>query len=334
MGQVNKKRVFSGAQPTGSIHIGNYIGALSLWAENQDNYDNIFCVVDLHSITIPESINPEKLRQNIKNVAALYMACGIDPKKSTIFVQSHVPAHAELTWILNCITPIGWLERMTQYKSKAEGQNTIGTGLFDYPVLMAADILLYDTDVVPVGDDQKQHVEITRDIAQRFNSLFGNTFKIPEALIRKSGARIMALDDPEIKMSKSIAQTKSGHAIMLLDNPDVIRKTISRAVTDEFKETRYDYASPGVKNLLTLYETFTKKSREDVEKHFEGQGYGFLKKETAEAVITGLEPIQKKYKEIIEDDEYLDRVLKEGKEKVEPIAVNILNRVKGNIGLF
>lgn len=332
--ETKKLRVFSGAQPTGKIHIGNYVGALSLWVENQEIYDNIFCIVDLHAITIPEAISPDNLKRYIRENAALYMACGIDPNKSTIFVQSHIPAHTELTWILNCITPMGWLERMTQFKSKSANLETVGTGLFDYPVLMAADILLYQTDLVPVGDDQKQHIEITRDIAQRFNNLFGEVFKIPKELMRKEGARIMGFDDPEVKMSKSIAEKKEGHSIWLLDDPDTIRKTIMRAVTDNNNETRFEYASPGVKNLLVLYEVLTGKSREEIENYFEGKGYGFLKKELIEVVIESLRPIQRRYNEIISETGYIDSVLKQGAERVMPIAQETLNNVKKHIGLL
>ncbi|MEN8906142.1 MAG: tryptophan--tRNA ligase [Clostridiales bacterium] len=330
---IKKERVFSGVQPTGNIHIGNYIGALSVWAENQDKYNNIFCVVDLHGLTIPESIKPDYLRNKIREVAALYLACGIDPKKSIIFVQSQVSQHSELTWLLNCVTPLGWLERMTQYKSKSQKNETIGTGLLDYPVLMAADILLYQADIVPVGDDQKQHVEITRDIAQRFNKLYGELFNIPKDLIRKSGARIMAFDDPETKMSKSIGEIKKGHAIWLLDTPNTIKKTIMRATTDSGQETRFEHASLGVKNLLVLYETLTGKTRTDVEKHFDGKNYGFLKKELVDVVVESLEPIQKKYDEITSEKSYLDNILKEGKDKASVIAEETLNSAKKLMGL-
>ncbi len=329
----SKKRVFSGIQPTGQIHIGNYIGALSLWVENQNKYDNIFCIVDLHSFTIPENIKPEYLRNKVKEVAALYLACGINPKESTIFVQSHVSQHTELTWLLNCVTPIGWLERMTQYKSKSEKLEYVGTGLFDYPVLMAADILLYKTDLVPVGDDQKQHIEITRDIAQRFNHLYGDVFKIPEELIRKSGARIMGFDDPENKMSKSVGEITQRHSIGLLDTPDIIKETIMKATTDSNRETRFDYASPGIKNMLVLYESLTGEPRADVEKHFEGKNYGNLKKELVDVVIESLEPIQSEYKRIIKEESYLNNILDQGKEKAIEIASDTMDSVKKNMGL-
>lgn len=331
--EKRKLRIFSGAQPTGNIHIGNYIGALSLWAENQDDFENIFCIVDLHALTIPEAIIASKLRNNIRECAALYMACGIDPNKSTIFVQSHIKEHSELAWILNCTTPMGWLERMTQYKSKSEKLDTVGTGLFDYPVLMAADILLYQTDVVPVGDDQKQHIEITRDIAQRFNGLFGDTFTIPKELIRESGARIMGFDDPENKMSKSIAVNKSGHAISMLDDEDTIKKTIMRATTDTNSELKFEFASAGVKNLLTLYKVLSGKSMEEIQVHFEGQGYGILKKEVLEVVLESLRPIKQKYNQILADPGFVDDILKMGMERVLPIAQNTMSKVKNNIGI-
>ena len=328
-----RKRVFSGLQPTGQIHIGNYVGAISLWVENQDLYDNIFCIVDLHSLTIPENITPDYLRKKVREVAALYLACGIDPEKSTIFVQSQVHEHAELTWLLNCVTPIGWLERMTQFKAKSAEMETVGTGLFDYPVLMAADILLYDTDLVPVGDDQKQHIEITRDIAQRFNHLYGEVFKIPEGLFRESGARIMGLDNPEMKMSKSIGEVKKRHSIGLLDSEEDIRDAIMRATTDSNMETRYEFASPGVKNLLVLYEVLTGSSREEVEEHFSGKNYGTLKKELVEVVIETLRPIQGKYNEIVNEEGYLESILNKGRERAQEIASATMARVKEHMGL-
>lgn len=331
---LDKRRVFSGIQPTGQIHIGNYVGALSQWVENQNLYDNIFCIVDLHSLTIPEKVKPDYLRKKVREVAALYIACGIDPEESIIFVQSHVSGHAELTWLLNCVTPIGWLERMTQFKFKSENLGTVSTGLFDYPVLMAADILLYQTDLVPVGDDQKQHIEITRDIAQRFNNLYGDVFKIPKELIRESGARVMGFDKPAEKMSKSLGEIKPRHSIGLLDSVDKIKDTIMKATTDSEKETRYEYASAGVKNLLVLYEVLTKSSKKEVEKHFNNKNYGFLKKELLEVVIDTLRPIQKRYEEIINDKSYLDKILKKGKERVNIIAANTLASVKEHMGLI
>ena len=223
---VVKNRIFSGVQPSGTLHLGNYLGAIKQWAATQYDFDNLFCVVDLHALTIPEDVNPETLRQKSREVAALYLACGIDPEASTIFIQSHVREHTELAWVLNCVTPLGWLHRMTQYKSKSETKESVGTGLLDYPVLQAADILLYDTHVVPVGEDQKQHIELARDIAVRFNHLFGDTFVVPQPRLPTVGARVMGFDNPEQKMSKSIAVQRPGHAVMLLDSPKRIKKTI------------------------------------------------------------------------------------------------------------
>lgn len=333
MKEETKKRVFSGIQPTGQIHIGNYIGALSLWVENQDKYDNIFCIVDLHSLTIPEDLDPDYLRDKIKEIAAIYLACGIDPDKSIMFVQSHLYQHSELAWILNCVTPMGWLERMTQFKSKSKKLETVGAGLFNYPVLMAADILLYQTDLVPVGEDQKQHIEITRDIAGRFNYLYGETFKLPQELMRKSGARIMALDDPESKMSKSIGEKKQGHSIGLLDSLQEIKKTIMSATTDSRRDTSFEQSSAGVKNLLILYESLTNQSRQEIEKHFAGKGYGQLKKEVVEVVVETLKPIQKKYQKIIKEPDYMEQVLQIGKEKAANLADRTLDTVKYNMGL-
>ncbi len=331
--QNQRQRVFSGVQPTGKLHIGNYIGALSLWAENQDRYDNIFCVVDLHALTIPEAIDPARLHAKTRETAALYVACGIDPDQSLIFVQSRVTAHAELTWILNCITPVGWLERMTQYKAKSSLQESVGTGLLDYPVLQAADILLYGTHAVPVGEDQRQHIELTRDIAIRFNRLFGDVFTLPEPLIRKSGARIMALDEPTAKMSKSIGETKVGHSIGLIDPPDLIRKTIMRAATDSGNNAQFETASPGVLNLLTLFEVLSGQSRESIESEFDGKGYGHLKRTVANQVIASLEPIQRRFHELLDDPASLDKMLEAGAEKARPIAEATLNNVKRLMGL-
>jgi tryptophanyl-tRNA synthetase len=256
--QTNNRRlrVFSGIQPSGHLHIGNYLGAIRQWVAEQGEKVNFFCIVDMHAITLP--IDPAVLHQRTREVAALYLACGLDPQVSTIFIQSHVPAHAECCWILNCVTPVGWLERMTQFKVKSRQQESVSTGLLDYPVLQAADILLYDADQVPVGEDQKQHVELTRDIAQRFNHLYGETFVIPEAVIPETGARIRALNDPTRKMSKSEAEAR-GHAIRLSDPPDEIRYVIQRSVTDSGREVRFSHApeKAGVNNLLEIYELLT-----------------------------------------------------------------------------
>lgn len=328
----HKPVVFSGIQPTGKMHIGNYIGALSVWAENQSKYDNIFCIVDLHALTIPEAIKPEYLRRKVVEFAALYIACGIDPKQSAIFIQSHVPAHAELAWLLNCVTPLGWLERMTQYKSKSTHQESVGTGLLAYPVLQAADILLYNTNLVPVGEDQRQHVELTRDIAQRFAFLYGETFVTPELLIRRSGARIMGLDDPTVKMSKSLGEQRPEHSIGLVDEPDVIRRTVARAVTDTARETRFEHASAGVLNLLTIYEALSGETRPAIEARFADGGYGDLKRQLTELLVETLAPIRKRYQDLMTDPTELDIILRTGAAKVAPVAEATLTRVKRAMG--
>lgn len=330
---ATKKKVFSGVQPSGKLHIGNYVGAVSFWAENQDQYDNIFCVVDLHALTLPENINPIELRNKTRDVAALYIASGVDPEKCAIFVQSHVHQHAELAWILNCVTPIGWLERMTQFKSKSGRKKTIGTGLLDYPVLQAADILLYQTHLVPVGEDQRQHIELTRDIAIRFNNLFDDVFTIPNVMIREGGQKIMALDDPESKMSKSIGEKKAGHSIGLLDNQKTVRKAIMSAVTDSATEIEFDSPSPGVANLLVLYKTLSGESSDAIRSRFSGKGYGHLKKELFEVVWTKLEKIQEGYNKIMQDKGYIDKVLHKGAQKVSVIAEKTMDSVKKVTGI-
>lgn len=303
-----QKTIFSGVQPTGNLTIGNYIGALSLWVAEQDAHDNIFCIVDLHAITIPEAIRADDLRAKSLDVAALYIASGIDPTRSTIFIQSQVKQHAELAWILNCVTPMGWMNRMTQFKSKSEKVETTGVGLYDYPVLQAADILLYGTNLVPVGEDQRQHIEITQDIAQRFQHLFGYRFTRPEMLSRKEGARIMGLDDPTAKMSKSSAA--KGHAVGILDEPAAILKAFKSAKTDSGNGV--DLAqplSPGVVNLMTIYGAFAGEPRAAVERHFDGAGYGKLKVETAEAVIAGLAPVRERFHQVRVEAGELEAIL-------------------------
>jgi len=331
--QPTKKRVFSGVQPTGKLHIGNYVGALSQWAESQEQHDNIFCIVDLHALTVPEAVDAQGLREKTRELAALYIACGIDPEKCAIFVQSHVVEHAELTWVLNCVTPLGWLEKMTQFKSKSDTAKSIGTGLLDYPVLQAADILLYQTDLVPVGQDQKQHIELSRNIAQRFNHMFGEAFRLPDPVIPKTGARIMGLDDPGAKMSKSIGEAKRGHAVGLLDPEKQLRKAIMSAVTDTENEARFDHCSPGVLNLLTIYQALTKEQPEVIESKFHGQGYGNLKKAVADAVVETLKPVQEKYAEIREDPGYLESLLAGGADRVRPIAQATMKRVRECVGI-
>lgn len=325
-----KKRVFSGIQPTGNIHIGNYLGAIQGWVQRQTESDNIFCIVDLHAITVYQ--NPEVLKEKIREVASILFAAGIDPKLSMLFVQSHISAHCELTWILNCLTPIGWMQRMTQFKEKSKKQKEkVNMGLFDYPALMAADILLYNTDIVPVGEDQKQHVELTRDIAQRFNSLYGETFNMPRAVMPKSGARIMALDNPTQKMSKS--EKRKNNAINLLDSPDVIRSKIMRAITDSKREIIFDEKRPGIFNLLVIYELFSEFSRKKIEEKFKGKGYVDFKRELAEVVIEGLRPLQFRYKELKSNPDYIDSLLKDGASRIRPIAQETLRKVKDKLGL-
>ena len=287
---AGRERVFSGIQPSGTPHIGNYLGAIRHWVAEQDLYDNIFCVVNLHAITVPQ--DPDELRANTRQLAAMLLACGLDPKRSALFVQSQVPEHAELAWILNCFTPMGWLNRMTQFKSKAgDERETVSAGLFDYPVLMAADILLYQTDAVPVGDDQRQHVELTRDLANSFNFRFGKTFVEPRAMIREVGARIMALDDPERKMSKSDAE---GSYIALLDPPDVIRKKIARATTDSERTIVFDEKRPAIFNLLTIYQLIERQSSRADRGRVRGQGLqGVQGGAEPTCVVATLEPIQR-----------------------------------------
>ncbi len=327
---TKKARVFSGIQPSGRLHIGNYLGAIQQWVQGQGQKENFICIVDLHAITVPQE--PEQLRRQTRELAALLLAAGIDPQRTTLFVQSHVRAHAEGCWLLNCVTPLGWLERMTQYKAKAQKQESVLTGLLDYPVLMAADILLYDTDEVPVGEDQKQHIELARDLAQRFNSIYGETFVIPKPVIRESGARIMALNDPAVKMSKSDATR--GHAIRIVDEPDEIRWAIKRAVTDTVGVIGFsnDPARAGVNNLLQIYELFTGQSRAEIEAHFAGKGYGALKAEVTEVVIEGLRPIRERYHQLIDEPAELDRILAIGAEQARAVAEPKILQVKERMG--
>ena len=325
-----KARVLSGMQPTGNLHIGNYLGALKTWANIQYDYESIFCIVDLHAITVQQ--DPALLRAKIEEIAAIYLAAGIDPKHSAIMVQSAVPAHAELAWMLTCVTPMGWLSRMTQFKAKSAAQETIGDGLFQYPVLMAADILLYQAAIVPVGEDQAQHLELTRDIAQRFNAMFGETFVMPATELPAIGARVMGLDDPLTKMSKSSAG--AGHAVALLDPPERIRKTIMRATTDSRPAVSFEEIGPGVENLLNIYQAFSGRSNGEMRSAFEGLRYGDLKKRVAEMVISHLEPFQKRYREITAEPGYVAGILKEGAERVAPIANATVDLVKRRMGLY
>ena len=325
-----RERVFSGIAPSGTPTLGNYIGAIRHWAAEQDLYDNIFCVVDLHAITVPQ--DPAELRYNTRQLAALLFAAGLDPERSAVFVQSHMHEHTELAWILNCVTPTGWLNRMTQFKSKAgEDRDTASAGLYDYPVLMAADILLYQTDAVPVGDDQRQHVELARDIANAFNFRFGETFVEPRALIREVGARVMSLDDPMKKMSKSGSE---GSYISLLDSPATIRKKIARATTDSERTIVFDENRPGIFNLLTIYEALGGETHEQIEAEFAGKGYKEFKAALAERVVAALEPIQRRYAELTADPRTLDDLLARGAERVRPLAQATLRLVKERVGLL
>lgn len=320
----------SGIQPTGNLHIGNYLGALANWVKIQYDYESIFCIVDLHAITVYQ--NPDELRAKIREIAGLFLAAGIDPKHSAIIVQSAVPAHAELAWMLTCVTPVGWLHRMTQFKAKSEAQDTIGDGLLQYPVLMAADILLYQAAIVPVGEDQSQHLELTRDIAARFNSLYGETFTVPKTSLPAVGARIMGLDEPDKKMSKSAVGT--GHAIAMLDEPSQIRRKIMRATTDSNPHVDFENMGAGVVNLLAIHQAFSGWPDVQMQSHFSGMRYGDLKKQVAETVVTSLEPLQARYREIVADTAYLDGVLAEGAARVAPIANSTVELVKNRMGLY
>ncbi len=323
--------LFSGVQPTNNLHIGNYIGALKQWVEIQHRYRCLFCVVDLHAITVPQ--DPKILRQNILNVAATYLATGVDPARCDIFVQSEVPEHAELGWILSTIIKISELERMTQFKDKSikRGEN-VGVGLFTYPALMAADILLYDTSVVPVGEDQVQHLELTRLVGRRFNTQFGETFVIPQPLIQKVGARIMALDEPTAKMSKSALSVNS--YIALSDSPDIIRKKISKAVTDSGTGIAYDAISrPAISNLLTIFHHATGRSMKDIEDEYANKGYADFKKALAEAVVTMVEPIQKKLRLFQDDPAELTKILDRGRDKARGLAAEKIKQVRDRIGI-
>ena len=329
---AKRRRVFSGVQPSGKLHIGNYVGALKQWADSQHLCDNIFCVVDLHALTIPEQIDPAELKENSRRVAALYFACGIDPDESVVFIQSHVPEHSELAWTLGCVTPLGWLYRMTQFKTKSQQFESVGTGLLTYPTLQAADILLYDTEHVPVGEDQRQHIELTRDIALRFNHLFGDVFVLPEAVIPRTGARIMGLDDPETKMSKSLAVHRPLHSVGLLDDAKTVEKAIMSAVTDSGMETRFAQAGPGVRNLLTLYHALTGEPEEVMDAKFEGKGYGYLKKTLAQVAIDTLAPIQARFKELLADPAELDATLAKGAERARAMAAPTMAKVRRATG--
>ena len=327
-----KKRMLSGIQPSGDLHLGNYLGAIKNWADRADEYDCYYFMADMHTITVRQT--PADLRKRSLNQLAQYIACGLDPEKNTLFLQSHVPAHAQLAWVLNCYTMFGELSRMTQFKDKAEKhKDNINAGLFTYPVLMAADILLYQPDYVPVGEDQKQHVELTRDIAQRFNSIYGDVFKIPEPFIAKTGARIYGLTTPGDKMSKSIPEG----CVFIMDEPDVIARKFKKAVTDSDTEhcVRYDKENkPGVANLMNIYSTITGKSFDEIEKEFDGMGYGKFKPAVGEAVIEHLRPIREEADRLIKDKAYLDEVYKNGAQRASYVAEKTLRKVYKKVGFY
>lgn len=324
-------RIFSGIQPTGQIHIGNYLGALKQWVELQERADCIFCIVDLHALTVP--YDPKKMRESIIEKAVAYLAAGINPEKSIIFVQSEVKEHTELCWLLNTVTPVGDLERMTQYKEKSKKfKANLNAGLLNYPILMAADILLYQTDVVPVGEDQSQHVELARTIARKFNQKFGQTFKVPEVKLAKSGAKIMSLQNPEKKMSKTDGPESY---IGLFDEPEVIKQKIMRAVTDTGKIVKYDLKKKaGISNLLTIYSLLSDKPVKDIEKKFKNKGYADFKKSLAELTINYLDPLRRKRKELLSREVYVKEILKQGERKAQTIAQSTMQEVRKKMGLL
>jgi tryptophanyl-tRNA synthetase len=329
--EENKKVIFSGIQPSGNLTIGNYLGALKNWVKLQDQYDCYYCVVDLHAITVRQE--PKELRKRTLEVLAIYLAAGLEPEKNTIFIQSHVSTHSEGAWLLNCLTYLGELGRMTQYKDKSQKYGeSVSAGLLNYPVLMAADILLYNTDLVPVGKDQKQHLELTRDIAERFNNLYSPTFTIPEPYIPEAGAKIMDLQDPTKKMSKS-SDNPNGY-ILIMDTPEVIRKKINRCVTDSIGVVKYSDEQPGVKNLMTILGAITGITMKDIEKKYEGQGYAKFKSDVAEAIVNELEPIQKKVNDLLEDKAYLESVYKNGAEKAYYVSSKILRKMQKKMGFI
>ncbi|MBO5413952.1 MAG: tryptophan--tRNA ligase [Clostridia bacterium] len=329
---MDKKIILSGIQSTGRLHLGNYLGAIDNWVKMQEEYNCYYMIANLHSLTIRN--NPEELKNNTKNIIALYVAAGLDPEKNTIFIQSQVKEHAELAWILNCYTYMGELSRMTQFKDKsAKHADNINAGLFTYPVLMAADILLYKADLVPVGEDQKQHLEITRDIAERFNKIYGETFVMPEGYIRKSTARIMGLQDPTSKMSKS--STNVNDVIFLDDEPDAIMKKFKKAVTDSENVVRFDPENkPGISNLMCIYGAITGKNEKEIEEEFSGLGYGAFKTAVGEKVVEKLKPVQEKYKELLENPKYLEEIYTRGAERARELASKTLSEVKEKIGIL
>lgn len=326
-----KKVIFSGIQPSGNLTLGNYLGALKNWVKLQDQYDCYYCVVDLHAITVRQE--PKELRRRTLEVLAIYLAAGIDPEKNTIFIQSHVPTHAEAAWLLNCYTYTGELGRMTQFKDKSSRYGeSVCAGLLNYPVLMASDILIYNADLVPVGKDQKQHLELTRDLAERFNNLYSPTFNIPEPYIPEAGAKIMDLQEPTKKMSKSSDNPNS--YILIMDPPEVIRRKIGRAVTDSIGVVKYSDEQPGVKNLITILNAITGMTIEEIENKYQGQGYAQFKVDVAEAIVNELEPIQKKVNEILNDREYIESIYKKGAEKAYYVSSKMLRKMQKKIGFI
>ncbi len=327
---VKKPTIFSGIQPSGNLTLGNYLGAIKNWIGFQDTYDCIYCVVDMHAITVRQV--PAELRKNTYELLALYLAAGIDPGKCTLFVQSHVPAHAQLGWVLDCYTMFGELSRMTQFKDKsAKNADNVNAGLFTYPALMAADILLYQTDLVPVGQDQKQHLELARDIANRFNGIYGNVFKVPEGFIPKAGAKIMSLSEPEKKMSKS--DTDFG-SVRILDSRQELLKKFKRAVTDSDTVVRYAEGKYGINNLMNIYSCFTGKSHEEIEREFDGKGYGDFKMAVGEAVADGLAPLQAEFARLMGDKAYLESIMKKGAETASYLAMKTMRKVYKKIGFI
>ncbi|WP_104712359.1 tryptophan--tRNA ligase [Helicobacter cetorum] len=326
---MQKKRVFSGIQPTGQIHLGNYLGAIKHWVKMQDEYENLFCVVNSHAITLP--IEPKFLKFQSYELVKLLLACGIDSSKSGLFIQSEIDEHPALAWLLDCQVSMGEMQRMTQFKDKSlKNPKSVNVGLFNYPILMASDILLYQTDLVPVGEDQKQHLELTRNVAEKFNRDFGECFKMPEPLIAKVGARVMGLDEPSVKMSKSHKGTN--HAIFLLDEADVILRKIKKATTDSIGTIKFDENREGIFNLLNIYMLLSNESQENIEERFRDKGYGDFKKELAEVIIQSLKPIQEKYKEISDDE--VRMVLNQGVEKARPLAKETYQKAKDLMGLI
>ena len=331
MFSLEKKVVFSGVQPSGALTLGNYIGALRNFVDLQDQYDCYYCIVDMHAITVPQV--PKDLRRNSLDVLALYLASGMDPDKSTLFMQSHVPAHAELAWVLNTITYMGQLNRMTQYTEKSrKSEENLNAGLFTYPVLMASDILLYQADFVPVGDDQKQHLELARDLANRFNNRYSDTFVVPEPLIKEFGARIMSLQNPEAKMSKSDQDTNA--FILLQDSKDAISRKIKKAVTDSKGRVLYSEDQPGVKNLINIYSVLEGLGVEEIVEKYQDKGYGDFKKDLAEVVITALEPLQERYNDYLNNKDFLEEVYKKGARKAEEKAFKTLAKVYKKVGFI